>query len=400
LIKLTFIREFSFVVDVIALREVAIHDLLGRDPVKLDCELINSFIEDKVVMITGAGGSIGSEMCRQIGQFTPKTLILIERAENGLFFVERELRERFSNINIRAYICDIADRNRVEQLFETRRPDVVIHAAAHKHVPLMESNPGEAVKNNVMGTRVIAETADKFATRHFVMISTDKAVNPTSIMGSSKRLAEMVIQAMNKRSKTDFVTVRFGNVLGSSGSVIPIFREQIAAGGPVTVTHPEMRRYFMTIPEASQLVLQAAAMGRGGEVFVLDMGEPVKIVDLARDLITLSGFRPDEDIEVRFTGIRPGEKLFEELAISGEDMQPTRHPKIGIWKNVPADETALNAVLRQLLAVADKKDNRDKIIELIKEVVPEYVGDIDSMKLHEEHTVNNGNNNTSNQTAN
>ncbi|MBN1766587.1 MAG: polysaccharide biosynthesis protein [Sedimentisphaerales bacterium] len=395
--------RFSTIPDLVAIasgrvrvsqmREVDINDLLGRDPVNLDMDLISRYLKDKVVMVTGAGGSIGSEMCRQIGLFQPKTLLLIEQAENALFFIERELNGKFPNTDIQAYICDIADKVRVEFIFEKHRPEVVIHAAAHKHVPLMELNSGEAIKNNVVGTRNMAFAADKYGAGNFVMISTDKAVNPTSIMGSSKRLAEMSIQCLDKRSQTQFVTVRFGNVLGSNGSVIPIFRQQIAAGGPVTVTHPEMQRYFMTIPEASQLVLQAATMGRGGEIFVLDMGEPVKIVDLARDLITLSGFRLGDDIEIQFTGMRPGEKLFEELAMDAEDMGATRHPKISIWKNVPADEQTLNQTVERLLRVADRPDSHARIVSIIKEVVPEYVGDVDSLKLHEEHISKAGNNN-------
>ena len=376
-------------VKVSQMREVDINDLLGRVPVTLDLEQIKAFIEGKVVMITGAGGSIGSEMCRQICHFNPRMLLLVEQAENALFFIERELRQTFPDTAMAACICDITDKERVDHLFRDHHPEVVIHAAAHKHVPLMEINCGEAVKNNVSGTRNVAAAADKYGSSNFVMISTDKAVNPTSIMGSTKRLAEMSIQVLNERSRTDFVTVRFGNVLGSNGSVIPIFRQQILNGGPVTVTHPEMMRYFMTIPEASQLVLQAAAMGRGGEVFVLDMGEPVKIVDLARDLITLSGFRPDEDIEISFTGMRPGEKLFEELAITGEDMQTTRHPKIGIWKNVPADTTVLDETVSRLLSIADSADHSE-IVRVIKTVVPEYVGDVDSMALHEAHVADNG----------
>jgi FlaA1/EpsC-like NDP-sugar epimerase len=273
-------------------------------------------------------------------------------------------------------ICDITDKKRVEQIFERFKPEVVIHAAAHKHVPLMEANPGEAIKNNVVGTKTVADAADKFGASSFVMISTDKAVNPTSIMGSSKRIAELYIQDLGKTSKTHFVTVRFGNVLGSNGSVVPIFKNQIAAGGPVTVTHPEMRRYFMTIPEASQLVLQAAAMGKkGGEIFVLDMGEPVKIVDLAKELITLSGFRPGEDIEIIFTGTRPGEKLFEELSIKGEDMVPTRHPKIGIWqRNVILSRELLYERINNVIATADTQDYKC-IIESIKQLVPEFIGD-------------------------
>ncbi|MBN2209961.1 MAG: polysaccharide biosynthesis protein [Sedimentisphaerales bacterium] len=386
--------KFSTVPDLVAIasgkvkvsqiREVDINDLLGRDPVTLDTDMIRNFLTGKVILITGAGGSIGSEMCRQIAQFEPKALVLIEQAENCLFDIDRELARRFSHLTIHKHICDITDRPRVNYIFATYRPEVVIHAAAHKHVPLMEIDPGEAVKNNILGTRNVALAADQYGVGHFVMISTDKAVNPTSIMGSTKRIAEMSIQCLNERSKTDFVTVRFGNVLGSNGSVIPIFKQQIAAGGPVTVTHPEMRRYFMTIPEASQLVLQAATMGHGGEIFVLDMGEPVKIVDLARDMITLSGFRVGEDIDIEFTGMRPGEKLFEELSIRGENMAPTRHPKIGIWKNIPTNENLINETVEELLRIANCGDHKH-IVQLIKKIVPEYVGDVDFMKLHTEH---------------
>ncbi|MCA9242592.1 MAG: polysaccharide biosynthesis protein, partial [Phycisphaerales bacterium] len=314
------------------IRDVDINDLLGRDPVTLDLDKIGAFLEGRCVMVTGAGGSIGSEMCRQVARFKPKRLALVEQAEENLFHIERELRAAFPDIDIAPHIADICDAGRVKHLFKDDRPSVVFHAAAHKHVPMMEANPGEAIKNNIRGTRTVADMANDLGCEKFVMISTDKAVNPTSIMGCSKRVAEMYIQSLNERSDTQFVTVRFGNVLGSSGSVVPIFKEQIARGGPVTVTHPEMVRFFMTIPEAAQLVLQAGAMGDGGEIYVLDMGEPVKIVDLARDLITLSGFRPDEDIEITFTGMRPGEKLYEELMIEGEDVSHTSHPKIGIWR--------------------------------------------------------------------
>jgi FlaA1/EpsC-like NDP-sugar epimerase len=355
------------------IRDVDINDLLGREAIQLDTEAVEAFITGKTVLVTGAGGSIGSEMCRQICFYKPKLLLLIEQAENPLFYIERELRERFPDISMTAIICDITDKTRVEGIFEKFRPEVLIHAAAHKHVPLMELNPGEAIKNNVVGTRTVADAADKFGTENFVMISTDKAVNPTSIMGSSKRIAEMYVQDLNRTSKTHFVTVRFGNVLGSEGSVVPIFKKQIALGGPVTVTHPDMKRYFMTIPEASQLVLQAASMGRGGEIFLLDMGEPVKIVDLATELITLSGFRPGEDIEISFTGLRPGEKLFEELSIKGEDMQETRHPKIGIWQNKPMDRDRLREGIAQLIAIAGNAE-RSAIAAKIKELVPEYIG--------------------------
>ena len=355
------------------MRNVDINDLLGREAVNLDMEQIRVFLKDKVILVTGAGGSIGSEMCRQVCTFEPRQLLLLEQAENPLFFIERELQKSFSKIPLESAIADITDKTRIEQIFSRYHPQVVIHAAAHKHVPLMEQNPGEAIKNNILGTRVIADAADAFGTECFVMISTDKAVNPTSVMGASKRVAEIYIQDLNKTSKTHFVTVRFGNVLGSNGSVVPIFKQQIAAGGPVTVTHPEMRRYFMTIPEASQLVLQAAAMGNGGEIFVLNMGEPVKIVDLAHELITLSGFRPGEDIEIEFTGLRPGEKLFEELSIEGEDMAATRHPKIAVWKNIPKDRETIRADIEKLLRVAHTQD-RSQIVRVLKELVPNFIG--------------------------
>jgi FlaA1/EpsC-like NDP-sugar epimerase len=354
------------------IRDVDIDDLLGREVVELDLEMIRNFLTDKVLLVTGAGGSIGSEMCRQVCQFKPKLLLLIEQAENPLFYIERELKDRFPDVPIKAIVRNITDRERIEQVFCKYKPQVVIHAAAHKHVPLMEDNPGEAIKNNIIGTMNISNAADTFGADDFVMISTDKAVNPTSIMGSSKRVAEMYIQDLNRTSKTHFVTVRFGNVLGSDGSVVPIFKKQIAAGGPITVTHPDMQRYFMTIPEASQLVLQAATLGKGGEIFVLDMGEPVKIVHLARELITLSGFRPDEDIEIVFTGTRPGEKLFEELSIEGEDMLPTSHPKIAAWKNIPKDRETLRAEIAKLIAISPTQDH-DEIVALIKHLIPEYI---------------------------
>lgn len=355
------------------IRDVSITDLLGREAVELELDQIENFTKNKIILVTGAGGSIGSEMCRQVCQFEPKMLLLVEQAENPLFHIERELKHKFPHIKIKPVICDITDKVRVEQIFKENRPEIVIHAAAHKHVPLMETNPGESIKNNVLGTRNIADAADHYKSSNFVMISTDKAVNPTSLMGSSKRIAEMYIQDLNTTSQTDFVTVRFGNVLGSNGSVVPIFKKQIAAGGPVTVTHPEMQRYFMTIPEASQLVLQAATMGNGGEIFVLDMGEPVKIVDLAKELITLSGFKPYEDINIQFTGLRPGEKLFEELSIEGEDMQHTRHPKIGIWLNKPVDRAKLRNDIDNLAQIAHKQ-NYDEITAKVKELIPEYLG--------------------------
>jgi FlaA1/EpsC-like NDP-sugar epimerase len=353
------------------IRDVDINDLLGREVVQLDLQLIEAFAKDKTILVTGAGGSIGSEMCRQLCNFKPKLLLLAEMAENPLFYIEKELHKQFPTVNIEPIICNITDKLRVDEIFKQSKLQVVIHAAAHKHVPLMEINPGEAIKNNIGGTQNIADAANKYGTTNFVMISTDKAVNPTSIMGSSKRIAEMYIQDLSRTSNTHFVTVRFGNVLDSQGSVVPIFKKQIADGGPVTITHPDMKRYFMTIPEASQLVLQAATMGKGGEIFVLDMGEPVKIVDLARELITLSGFRPGEDIEMVFTGLRPGEKLFEELRIEGEDMQRTRHPKISIWKNIPMDRDRLRTGINELLDFA-KRQNNSEIVQKIKELVPEY----------------------------
>jgi len=355
------------------IREVDINDLLGREAVQLDLDLIEAFVKDKIILVTGAGGSIGSEMCRQLCNFNPKLLLLIEQAENPLFYIERELRKQFPAISIKAIICDITDKNRVDEIFENYKPQVVIHAAAHKHVPLMELNAGEAIKNNVFGTQVIADAANNYSTTNFVMISTDKAVNPTSIMGSSKRIAEMYVQDLSTTSKTHFVTVRFGNVLDSEGSVVPIFKKQIAEGGPVTITDPKMKRYFMTIPEASQLILQAAAMGKGGEIFVLDMGKPIEITELAKTLITLSGFKPGEEIEMVFTGPRAGEKLFEELRIEGEDMQRTRHPKISIWKNIPMDRERLRRGINELVNIA-KAQNNSQIVQKIKELVPEYIG--------------------------
>jgi len=355
------------------IRDVDINDLLGRETVQLDLDAIRAFAQGKVILVTGAGGSIGSEMCRQICHFGPRQLLLVEQAENPLFYIERELRKAFPEVGLVPLIADVTDKPRIEQIVRGYQPQVVIHAAAHKHVPLMEANPGEAIKNNVLGTRIVADVADALGVGHLVMISTDKAVNPTSLMGASKRIAETYIQDLARTSKTDLVTVRFGNVLGSEGSVVPLFKKQIAEGGPVTVTDPQMQRYFMTILEASQLTLQASAMGKGGEIFVLDMGEPVRIVDLAKELITLSGFRPGEDIEILFTGMRPGEKLFEELRIEGEDMQRTPHPKILIWKNIPMDRDTLRRGIDDLIALAQTQD-RDRIIQKIKQLVPEYRG--------------------------
>jgi FlaA1/EpsC-like NDP-sugar epimerase len=361
-------------IDVSRLREVDINDLLGREPVSLDLGQIGQFLTDRVVLVTGAGGSIGSELCRQVVAFRPGRLVMLEQAENGLFYIDRELRAAHPRLAAAAVIADICDQARLEQVFRAHRPDVVFHAAAHKHVPMMELNPGEAVKNNVFGTRNVADMACRYGAGAFVLISTDKAVNPTSVMGCTKRVAEMVCQALSSTpagQATKFVVVRFGNVLGSAGSVVPIFREQIARGGPVTVTHPEMRRYFMTIPEATQLVIQAGAMGRSGQVMLLDMGEPVRIVDLARDMITLSGFRPDVDIQIEFQGIRPGEKLFEELRTSGEDMLPTHHRKIFIWQSQACTPQEAEAALGRLRGVCDGA-GADEVLGALRSVVPEF----------------------------
>jgi FlaA1/EpsC-like NDP-sugar epimerase len=354
------------------IREVSIEDLLGRDAVHLEIDLVERFIRGRRVLVTGAGGSIGSELCRQVANLAPEALVLVERSEYHLFLIHQELLEAFPGLEIVPAICDVGDLERLDAVFSERSPHVVIHAAAHKHVPMMEWNPGEAVKNNVFGTKAVADAADRHGAEAFVLISTDKAVNPSSIMGATKRVAEMYVQALSQRSKTKYVAVRFGNVLGSAGSVIPIFKAQIAKGGPVTVTHPDMKRYFMTIPEASQLVLQAAAMGRGGEIFVLDMGEPVKIVDLARDLIRLSGFVVDEDIRINFSGMRPGEKLFEELGFDAEKMRKTRHEKIFDGTMVPRDWDAMATALG-LLREATHKPSRDTVRAALRAVVPEMV---------------------------
>ncbi len=353
-----------------AVRNVAIEDLLRREPVRLDETAIAEKIKGRAVLVTGAGGSIGSELCRQVARFGPKRILLVERAENALFEIHRELIAEFPDLRIIPVIGDVGDVERMTQVFEAHRPAMVIHAAAHKHVPMMEWNPCEAVKNNVVGTYLVATLADRFKVETFVLISTDKAVNPTSIMGATKRIAEQCTQSLAQRSRTKFLAVRFGNVLGSAGSVVPIFKEQIARGGPVTVTHPEMKRYFMTIPEASQLVLQAATMGKGGEIFILDMGEPVKIVDLAKDLIALSGLRVGEDIELQFTGIRPGEKLFEELSVADEQADKTAHPKIFIGRLKARDLDDLDARLAGIAEIAhsgNEPDLRRKIAELVPE---------------------------------
>jgi len=355
------------------MREVSVNDVLGRDAVEMDMGAVGSMIHGQVVLVSGAGGSIGSEMCRTVCRFEPKLLVLLDKAENAVFEIDRELRKNFPNVQMVASIGDISDAVRVEQVISENQPSLIFHAAAHKHVPLAEMNPGEAIRNNVFGTKVLADMSAEYGVKNFVMISTDKAVNPSSIMGTTKRCAEIYIQNLARRSKTNFITVRFGNVLGSNGSVVPIFKQQIAAGGPVTVTHPEMRRYFMTIPEASQLVLQAGALGQRGEIFVLDMGQPVRILDLARDLIILSGLRPEVDIPIVFTGLRPGEKLYEELSIRGENMVATRHPKIAVWKGPAAGAAQREFVQAMMdeLETLQHCQERGRVLRALQRYVPE-----------------------------
>ena len=353
----------------VRLRSVEIKDLLRREPVKLDDSAIRALIEGRTVMVTGAGGSIGSEICRQVLRFSPRRLLLVERGENALFLVEQEFSRLDPKPAFEPLVADVTDVQRMEQIFATYQPEVVFHAAAHKHVPMMEWNPAEAIKNNVVGTRQMAILADRYGVREFVSISTDKAVNPTSVMGCSKLLAERFVQAMSQDSKTKFIVVRFGNVLASNGSVVPTFQEQIRRGGPITVTHPGIERFFMTIPEASQLVLQAATQGSGGEIFVLDMGESVKIVDLARDMIALSGLALD-DIEIVFTGLRPGEKLYEELYFDDERRVSTKHPKVFCAMHRPAALDAVEAMLQDLLEVID--ESPEVVRARLRDVVPEY----------------------------
>jgi FlaA1/EpsC-like NDP-sugar epimerase len=355
------------------IRDVTIEDLLGRPPVSLDLDGLGRLIRDQVVLVSGAGGSIGSELCRQIVRFHPSRVILVERFENALFEIHRELLETTSQTGIKLVprVCDTTDVSRVDQILHADQPALVLHAAAHKHVPMMELNPGEAVKNNVGGTRVLADAAVRHGVGRFVMISTDKAVNPTSIMGATKRVAELYVQMKNGERMTRFSTVRFGNVLGSAGSVVPIFKKQIAKGGPVTVTHPDMVRFFMTIPEACQLVLQAGAFSKGGEIYVLDMGAPVRIVDLARDLIRLSGFRPDQDITIEYTGIRPGEKLYEELSLAQKENLTSLHPGIFVVEAQPIDAGELGRAVESLLKSA-QDGHADDIVAALRAVVPEF----------------------------
>ena len=352
------------------LRDVEVEDLLVRDPIEVDLDSIMGYVKNKTILVTGGGGSIGSELCRQIASHEPKHLIILDIYENGVYDVQQELIHQYPNLKLTVLIASVRNTNRINKIFEVYRPEIVYHAAAHKHVPLMEDSPNEAIKNNVFGTLKTVRAADRYGTERFVLISTDKAVNPTNIMGASKRICEMIIQTYNKMSETEFVAVRFGNVMSSNGSVIPLFKKQIAAGGPVTVTDPEVIRYFMTIQEAVALVLQAGAYARGGEIFVLDMGEPVKIIDLARHLISLSGFIPDEEIKIQIIGLRPGEKLFEELLMKEEGMQETENKLIHIGHPIDIDETVFLKQLEKLEQMS--REEPDDIRRMVKEIVPTY----------------------------
>ena len=354
-------------VSIQSIKHVDIEDLLGRDTVKTDLNEVKAYVQDKVVLVTGGGGSIGSELCRQAAALGPKQLIVFDIYENNAYDLQMELRHRHPELDLVVLIGSVRDETRVNNIFAKYHPDLVCHAAAHKHVPLMEDSPFEAIKNNVFGTYNVARAADRFGTQRFILISTDKAVNPTNVMGASKRICEMVVQTVNERSKTEFVAVRFGNVLGSAGSVIPLFRKQIKEGGPVTVTHREVIRYFMTIPEAVQLIFQANAYANGGEIFVLDMGEPVKIDDLARNMIRLSGFEPDVDIKIEYTGLRPGEKLYEELLMSGEGLKKTKNDLIYIGSEVDFDKAEFEESLMELKAINEtsERELRDKIAQIV-----------------------------------
>ena len=353
------------------LRPVKIEDLLARDPIELDDDGIKDIIRDKTIMVTGGGGSIGSELCRQLVKYKPATLIIVDIYENNAYDLQNELISDYPEQKLEVLIASVRDKVRLNKIFETYHPDVVFHAAAHKHVPLMEYSPGEAIKNNVFGTYNVAKCADEYGVSKFVMISTDKAVNPTNVMGATKRMCEFIVQAMQKVSKTQFVSVRFGNVLGSNGSVIPLFKRQIEKGGPVTVTHKDITRFFMTIPEAAQLVIQASCYAQGGEIFVLDMGEPVKIYNLAENIIRLSGYEPGVDMEIKVTGLRPGEKLYEELLMSEEGLGKTTHSKIFIGKQLDIDMDSLNTKLA-LLKNALETNDADNIVSALKEAVPTY----------------------------
>lgn len=356
--------------DLSMIRNVQIEDLLGRETVDVDVQSIMSYVSKKCVLVTGGGGSIGSELCRQIAANHPRRLIILDIYENNAYDIQQELKQQYPYLDLIVLIGSVRNTNRVNSIFEQYRPEIVYHAAAHKHVPLMEDSPNEAIKNNVFGTYKVATAADRYGTKRFVLISTDKAVNPTNIMGASKRMCEMIVQSFNNRSNTDFVAVRFGNVLGSNGSVIPLFKKQIEAGGPVTVTHPDVVRYFMTIPEAVSLVLEAGATAKGGEIFVLDMGEPVRIDDLARNLIRLSGYTVGEDIEIEYTGLRPGEKLFEELLMNEEGLQQTANKMIYVGKPIEFDEDEFLQNLEKLYTYA--YDETDQMKAMVSKMVPTY----------------------------
>ena len=357
-------------VSVSSLKEVEIEDLLGREPIRINTEEVLGHVGGKVVLVTGGGGSIGSELCRQLAAHHPKQLIILDIYENNAYDIQQELIRKYPELDLVVLIASVRNKERIDSIFETYRPNIVYHAAAHKHVPLMEDSPHEAIKNNVFGTYKVAQAADRYGVDKFVLISTDKAVNPTNIMGASKRLCEMLIQSMNRNSRTNYVAVRFGNVLGSNGSVIPLFKKQIAEGGPVTVTHPDIIRYFMTIPEAVSLVLQAGAYARGGEIFVLDMGEPVKILDLATNLIKLSGYRVGEDIQIVFTGLRPGEKMYEELLMNEEGLKETANKMIFIGKPIEFDEEVFHGQLVELEREA--MDENSDIRAAVEKIVTTY----------------------------
>ncbi|WP_373598224.1 polysaccharide biosynthesis protein [Paraclostridium bifermentans] len=360
-------------VDIKNIRDVQIEDLLGREPIKTNLAEMSEYIESKVVLVTGGGGSIGSELCRQVANFNPKQLVIVDNYENNAYAIQQELIRKYKDkLNLSTVIASVREEKRMDEIFNKYKPEVVFHAAAHKHVPLMEKSPSEAIKNNIFGTRNVAQMADKYKAKRFVLISTDKAVNPTNIMGATKRAAEMIIQTMNESSDTEFVAVRFGNVLGSNGSVIPLFKKQIEEGGPVTITHPDIIRYFMTIPEAVQLVIQAGAMAKGGEIFVLDMGDPVKIVDLANNLIRLSGFEPNIDIQIKFTGLRPGEKLYEELLMSEEGLSNTIHEKIFIGKPIDFDADRCKKHLEVLHTIVEN-EAVDLIDIAMRKLVDTYI---------------------------
>lgn len=362
------------------LRQVDPQDLLGRDPVEVNMDEIFAYISGKSVLVSGGGGSIGSELCRQIAGAKPKQLIILDIYENNAYDIQMELQSRYPQLDLKVLIGSVRNEKRLEDIMATYHPELVFHAAAHKHVPLMENSPNEAIKNNVFGTYNMAKAASRYKVKRFVMISTDKAVNPTNIMGASKRLCEMVVQMMNRQSGTEFVAVRFGNVLGSNGSVIPLFKKQIAAGGPVTVTHPDIIRYFMTIPEAVSLVLQAGFYARGGEIFVLDMGEPVKIDTMARNLIRLSGMEPDVDIKVEYSGLRPGEKLFEELLMDEEGLQDTCNQRIHVGKPIDMDDQYFMRQLERLRGACESES--DQIKQIVADVVPTYHPSEEALALH------------------